>query len=348
MKQDKSKSIAILTTGDEVVSGDIMNKNASQIAKLLEENRFNVKTHMAVRDDKESVVQAIKWLINTHKVIITTGGLGPTLDDLTIDAISEATQMPISFNESAWEMVQDIHARLGFACPDNNKRLARFISSSILFEPINGTAHGSLMNTGDNIVIALPGPPKECMPMILKDVIPYLKEAKLDCGLYRTTIYLFAASESHIASLVEPLCLKHQLDFGFRTSFPFLELKVFTEEPNPKLDDILEAVDPWYIGSKVINYETLFMDYYLTHSKHFKFIVNDHAKHVLDWLPDWHMHNGENEINVQFNQETNMIETSFQGHKNAFTINKKFNNERILALVKAWLSMQWFNWLNLS
>ena len=348
MRQDISTSIALLATGDEVVSGDILNKNASHIAKLLDDNRFNVKTHLAVRDDKETVVQAIKWLMKSHKVIITTGGLGPTLDDLTIDAISEATQMPVIFNESAWEMVQDIYAQYGISCPDNNKRLARFIHGSKLFTPINGTAHGSLIATDHHIVIALPGPPKECMPMISRDVIPYLKEAKLNRGLYRTTFYLFAASESHVATLVEPLCIKHKLDFGFRTSFPYLEVKIFTNTPNPKLDDILEAVKPWYIGSKVARYEALFLEYYLAHSHQFKFIANDQARALLNWLPGWQTHQGDNEISVAYLEDTKIIQTSFKGNKAEFVINKNYTNERMLLLVKAWLSMQWVNWLNLS
>ena len=186
MNQIKNIDIALLATGDEVVSGDILNKNAFNIAKMLDNNRFQVKTHLAVRDSKISVVNAIKWLMKSHRVIITTGGLGPTLDDLTIDAIAEATQLPVVFNENAWEIVQSIYLKYGISCPDNNKRLARFLEGAALFPPVNGTAHGSIVDTGDNMIIALPGPPKECLPMVERDVIPLLKTKEFDQGLHRT------------------------------------------------------------------------------------------------------------------------------------------------------------------
>ena len=346
MKYDASKSIALLATGDEVVSGDILNKNASEIAKTLDDNRFYVKTHLAVRDDKETVVQAIKWLMKSHKVIITTGGLGPTLDDLTIDAISEATEIPVMFNDLAWGIVQSIYKKYGIPCPDNNKRLARFVTGAKLFTPVNGTAHRSLIETTENIIIALPGPPKECMPMIQRDVIPLLKEKKLNCSFYRTTFYLFAASESHIASLVEPLCIKHNLDFGFRTSFPYLEVKIFTENPNPRLEYIHDVVRPWYIGSKVIRYETLFLDYYLTHSEKFRFLISDESRDILNWLPDWERQQGDHEILISYIEESNIVQTSFNGQVKSFEVNKNYTNERMLLLIKSWLSMQWLNWLS--
>lgn len=348
MKSNVFESIALLTTGDEVVSGDISNRNATKIANELDSHRFCVKTHLAVRDDKETVVEALLWLMTSHKVIITTGGLGPTLDDLTIDAISEATQLPIEFNEHAWEMVQSIYEKYGISCTDNNKRLARFVRGARLLSPVNGTAHGSIIETVEHIMIALPGPPNECMPMIERDVIPFLKRAKLDCGLYRTTFYLFAASESHVANLVEPLCLEHNLEFGFRTSFPYLEVKVFTKEPNPNLHFILDAVKPWYIGSNVMRYEEVFLNYYLKHFNMFKFTVNDECSDFLNWLPGWSCQHGQNEITVSYNHNTRSIQTSFNGQQKSFVINKNYSGERMFLVIKAWLSMQWLTWLQLS
>lgn len=348
MKHDENHSIALLATGDEVVSGDIINRNASQIAKQLDDHRFYVKTHLAVRDDQKTVVHAIQWLMQSHKVIITTGGLGPTLDDLTIDAISEATQLPVEFNPDAWAMVQRIYKDYGISCPDNNKRLARFIKGSTLFKPVNGTAHGSLIQTDQHIIVALPGPPKECMPMVTRDLMPYLKTQALDNGLFRTTFYLFAASESHVASLVEPECQKNNLSFGFRTSFPYLEVKVFTKAPNPKLEGIQEKVSPWFIGFKAIKYEHIFFDYYLKQFDAFKFNTNEQAKPLLAWLPGWHKQQGSIELNVAYIDSEKTIEASYRGQKASFTLNKNYSHERICLLAKAWLSMQWIQWLKIS
>lgn len=348
MLNNENYSIALLATGDEVVSGDIINKNAGEIAKILDDNRFYVKTHLAVRDDKKTVANAINWLMQSHKVVITTGGLGPTLDDLTIDAISDATQLPIVFNESAWKLVQGIYQTYGISCPDNNKRLARFIEGAKLFSPVKGTAHGSLIETDNHVIIALPGPPKECMPMVINDLVPYLKKQKLDKGLFRTTFYLFAASESHVASLVEPLCQKENIQFGFRTSFPYLEVKIFTEMPNPELSYIHDAVRPWYIGSNVIKYETIFFEHYLQACESFTFQTNKNAKTLLDWLPGWYKKNGSIEIQVAYLDDNKTIQTSYLNNKSSFTLNKNYSEERKLLLIKAWLSIQWVHWLNLS
>ncbi|MEE2769961.1 MAG: competence/damage-inducible protein A [Pseudomonadota bacterium] len=347
MNQIKNIDIALLATGDEVVSGDILNKNAFNIAKILDNNRFQVKTHLAVRDSKISVVNAIKWLMKSHRVIITTGGLGPTLDDLTIDAIAEATQLPVVFNENAWEIVQSIYLKYGISCPENNKRLARFLEGAALFPPVNGTAHGSIVDTGDNMIIALPGPPKECLPMVERDVIPLLKTNEFDQGLHRTTFYLFAASESHVASIIEPICLKQNLVFGFRTSFPYLEVKVFTKDPNPELSDIHNAVKPWYIGSKPIRYETIFVNHYLKTFNTFKFIINNEMKDMIDWLPGWEEQHGKNEISIVYSKQAKTIQSKFKNHNASFTLDKNYSDERIKYLIKAWLCMQWSHWLNL-
>lgn len=347
MKNHENYSIALLATGDEVVSGDIINRNSSHIAKKLDDHRFYVKTHLAVRDDQKTVVEAIQWLMQSHKVIITTGGLGPTLDDLTIDSISEATQLPVEFNPDAWAMVQRIYKDYGISCPDNNKRLARFIKGSTLFKPVKGTAHGSLIQTDQHIIVALPGPPKECMPMVTRDLVPFLKTQALDNGLFRTTFYLFAASESHVASLVEPECQKNNLSFGFRTSFPYLEVKVFTKEPNPSLDTIQAKVSPWFVGFRAIKYEHIFFNHYLEHLDEFNFTVNEQAKPMLAWLPGWHKQQGAIGLQVVYHESKKTIETSYLGQKASYTLNKNYSKERVNILAKAWLSMQWIQWLQI-
>lgn len=346
MQGSDNISIALLTTGDEVVSGDILNKNASEISRALENNRFVVNTHLSVRDDVNAISSGLSWLLKSHKVVITTGGLGPTQDDMTIDAVAMSTKMPVIFNQDAWEFVQGIYEKNGIHCPENNKRLARFIQGSIFFKPVHGTAHGSLFHYQEHTIIILPGPTKECLPIINRDVIPALQKLKLNQGYYRTTLYLFQASESHVATEIEPICKKLNISLGFRSSYPYLEIKLFTKESEPDLEAIKLAVKPWLIGYEPIRYEVDFKEHWMMHADQFQFSVNLQAKSYLNWLPGWEKQSGNKKIEVSVNKSQNLVTTVMNGKTENLTYNPNQSEIRHVALIQAWLSMQWLKHLN--
>lgn len=340
--------IGLLSTGDEVVSGDILNKNAQAIASVLEHNRFIVKSHLAVRDDINYLVESIQWLLSNHKVIITTGGLGPTLDDLTIDAVSTAIDQPVEFIDKVWTTVQDIHKGYGITCPDNNKRLARFVKDSKLLSPINGTAHGSIINYKDKIIIILPGPPKECMPMLERDVISYLTKKNFNQGPFRKTFFLFAASESHIASFVEPLCTERGLQIGFRASFPYLEIKIFTQNEHEDLSFISELVTPWYLGDKPKRYETIFLDHWSSHNDEYQVIAENQSANILSWLPNWDKTSGKNQLYVFYDDEKKVVQTKYNDEQATYTLEKNYPQDRLIRIVQIWLCIQWTQWMHLD
>ena len=120
-------SVALLATGDEICNGDIINSNSQEIAQRLFNQGIHVKTHMTVSDNLTDLETAMQFLLQDHHALIITGGLGPTSDDLTREALSHVLQRPLIFDEPTWHAIVARLNRFGFHTPpESNKQQALF------------------------------------------------------------------------------------------------------------------------------------------------------------------------------------------------------------------------------
>ncbi len=166
----------IICIGDEVLCGDVLNSNGTFFAKELTEIGIEVVKHVVVSDDEDMVEGAFYDAVNISDIIITTGGLGPTLDDMTKEAIAKVTNRPLEENEEARKHVENYFIRKGkdYVLTPNNYRQALFPKGAKILDNDRGIAPGALLEIKDKIIIMLPGPPRENTNMYYKHIKDYL------------------------------------------------------------------------------------------------------------------------------------------------------------------------------
>lgn len=185
----------ILSVGTEILFGSIINTNAVYLSRQMNEIGVDVMYHMTVGDNPHRLKDMILHAFEDCDLIITTGGLGPTQDDLTKEMIAEAFQEPIVTFPEQRALLEARFARYKRPMTENNLKQADFPKSAVILPNPNGTAPGFRLEKGGKIIISMPGPPREMKPMFEKEVRPYL-ESRSDGVLVQRTIRVFELGES--------------------------------------------------------------------------------------------------------------------------------------------------------
>lgn len=176
----------ILCIGTELLHGDIINSNAAYISKCLAKIGIDVHYHSVVGDNPKRMKAAFDLAFSRANIVICTGGLGPTKDDITKDIISEYFNLPMEFDAKSLEHLKMRYSRFNKEMPENNLRQTYFPKGSVILTNNNGTANAcivdvetnehSIMNFNRKIGVLLPGPPREMMPLMDEQVMPYLSK----------------------------------------------------------------------------------------------------------------------------------------------------------------------------
>jgi nicotinamide-nucleotide amidase len=178
----------IVTTGTEILLGDIVDTNAAWIAQQLREAGVNLYYKTTVGDNEPRVRSVIAQSMQRCDAIIVTGGLGPTVDDITRQAIANATGRTLVLHEGALETLKQRFERFGSQLTENNIQQAFVPQDSILIENPIGTAPGFIVETERCAVIALPGVPREMKRLMADTVLPYLRRKAGETGIIRRRI----------------------------------------------------------------------------------------------------------------------------------------------------------------
>lgn len=210
--------VSILSVGTEVVLGDQIDANAAWVSQRLRELGVEVRHHLAVGDDHAAMCDALRFLVDRSDAVIVGGGLGPTPDDVTREAIAEVAGVPLESREDLEEAIVQRFASRGWRMPPSNLRQARVPRGAVAFEPL-GTAPGFRVDVGDTVVYALPGVPWEHQGMYDRDVVPDLL-SRTDAGASVTrAIRISGMGESTVAELVAPLVQDHAADEDLAISY---------------------------------------------------------------------------------------------------------------------------------
>jgi len=166
----------IVTIGSELLHGTIIDTNASYIARTLNSIGLNIAFHTTVGDiytqTKDILFQALK----RNDLIITTGGIGPTEDDLTREVIADLVGVPLVFKKDLMDQIVSIFKRVGYSMPENNRKQAFIPDGATPIPNEMGTAPGFIIEKDSKLIVALPGVPKELGYLLTKKVVPYLKK----------------------------------------------------------------------------------------------------------------------------------------------------------------------------
>ena len=185
----------ILAVGTEILLGDILNSNAQYLSKELANLGLDVYYHEVVGDNKERILEALKKSFNRSDIIITTGGLGPTKDDMTKELVAEFLGMDMCLHEESLKKIKEYFKKMGRDCVKSNEKQAYFPKEAIILNNDNGTAPGAIFEKNNKAIIVLPGPPKEMKPMFQNGVRKYLEKLTGDT-IVSEVLRVFGIGES--------------------------------------------------------------------------------------------------------------------------------------------------------
>ena len=192
----KSYDTEIISVGTELLLGHVTNTDSRDISRMLSDIGINVRFHTVVGDNPGRLRECVEIAKSRADIIITTGGLGPTCDDLTKQILAEAFGLKLEMNESERETIYD-YIQLGRILTDNNYSQAMLPEGCTVFHNDCGTAPGCAFEKDGKVVVMLPGPPKECTAMFRKSAVPYLR--KFSDGLIVShSLRIFGLAESTV------------------------------------------------------------------------------------------------------------------------------------------------------
>ena len=199
----------ILAVGTELLMGQIVNTNAQYISERLNSIGVNVYFHSVVGDNPKRLENSIKLALERSDLVVITGGLGPTKDDITKEKVAEVFNRKMVLHEESLKRIKDYFIKLGREMTDNNAKQAYFPEDSIIIENNKGTAPGCIIESENKVVIILPGPPREMQPMFDESVVPYLQK---NSGYKIVSKYLriFGIGESTLEEMIMDLVDKQE------------------------------------------------------------------------------------------------------------------------------------------
>jgi nicotinamide-nucleotide amidase len=192
----------IICVGTELLLGDILNTNAQYLSRRLADLGVSVYYQTVVGDNENRLIQAINYAKNRSDLIILSGGLGPTSDDITKETVAKALGLPLNMNKDQEKKLKKFFAYRDIPMSNNNLKQAFIPEGAIILNNNNGTAPGVLIESCEKIFIILPGPPNELIPMFEESVVPYIKKSSKDC-IVSKTLKLIGIGESTAAELVQ-------------------------------------------------------------------------------------------------------------------------------------------------
>lgn len=194
---------AILSVGTELLFGQITNTNSVFLSRQLNDLGIDVMYHYTVGDNPERLAEMIRQAFLDCDLIITTGGLGPTQDDLTKEIAAEVLHDQLMLHQDVLDGIEDYFKNVNRVMTENNKKQAYLPSRAVVFDNDAGTAPGFALEEDGKIIICLPGPPREMTRMFDRRVKPYL-EQKTEHVIFYRMIRTFGIGESMLETELLP------------------------------------------------------------------------------------------------------------------------------------------------
>ena len=197
----------IISVGTELLLGQIVDTNAAYLSQILPEFGINLHYRMTVGDNETRLAEALELALSRSDIVFTIGGLGPTQDDLTKETVARVVGDEMIVHEESAQALRDFFGRMGVEMPESNLKQAMIPRRGKVFSNPNGTAPGAAFETDSKVVIVLPGPPREFIPMVNERVTPYLRQrAGKEAGLIKSRLLKVAGlGESSVEDRIKHL-----------------------------------------------------------------------------------------------------------------------------------------------
>jgi len=236
----------IISTGDELTTGRTVDTNANFLADQLVGIGVDVVGMLVVGDYPERIAWAWREALSQADVILSTGGLGPTADDLTTEIVARVAGVGVRLEPAVADRIRQMFAAMGRTMPENNLKQALFPAGATIIPNGLGTAPGFRLAFatahGPCHGIVLPGVPREMKQMLAEVVLPWLRAARGSVDEYRShTFQTFGISESALDELVAGALDPAAARLAFRAAFPQISLRVTVQGPPAEVDGRLTA-----------------------------------------------------------------------------------------------------------
>jgi nicotinamide-nucleotide amidase len=223
--------VATLSIGDELLLGEILDSNAAHSAAQLYLRGIRVHRHMTVGDLEKEIGEAVLSLAGISDAVIVTGGLGPTIDDITAKAVAKAMGRRLVLNEEALAHVRSVAGKLGTGVHPLNEKQALFPAASALIPNPSGTACGFHLVHNNCALFFLPGVPAEMARMLDETIIPLMEEMREEKRFFKTRVLkIFGLSEAEVDDALQGSLLPEAgVTIAFSVDFPEVHVKLRAE-----------------------------------------------------------------------------------------------------------------------
>jgi nicotinamide-nucleotide amidase len=231
---------AVLSIGTELTRGELVNSNAAWIAAALTDLGFEVLEHDVVDDDQDRIKGALLRLAQVAKVIVCTGGLGPTTDDVTTQAVASALGVELVRDEESLAHIRRRIERLGRTVSPSNAKQSDFPAGCVVLPNPVGTAPGFEVHVQSAIAYFMPGVPHEMKQMFEEQVVPRIRELSTH-DLYQLRFRTFGLPESVVGERLAGVEAAYPgVTLGYRAHFPEIEVKVLARATESSARDLAE------------------------------------------------------------------------------------------------------------
>jgi nicotinamide-nucleotide amidase len=245
---------AVLSIGSELLLGDLTDTNAGWISRRLRALGVEVVHHLAVRDEVDELVETVRWLAPRVHVIVCGGGLGPTSDDRTREALAAAAGVKLEHRDDLEEQLIQRFASMGRRMAPQNLRQASIPAGATVLEPV-GTAPGFALTLTDPApvrIYALPGVPWELQELFTRDVEPEIAALAGPRATVTRVIHVIGMGESDVAQLIEPIVESHeeatlsflarQHEIQVRLTISATDAESARRDAQPLVDEVVDAL----------------------------------------------------------------------------------------------------------
>ncbi|TNH80304.1 CinA family nicotinamide mononucleotide deamidase-related protein [Aeromonas sobria] len=247
--------IEIISTGDEIVTGLVVDTNAAWLSALLLEQGWQVRRRLTVGDNLADLKTVLQESASRAEVVLVCGGLGPTADDLTAQAAAEAFEQPLTLFPEWLATITARYASRGRPMAQSNAKQAWLPQGCEILDNPVGTACGFVVQSGQSQLFFTPGVPFEFKQMVREQILPRLKQlagAKIDTELRR--FYTFGVSESALSDMLDAAPWPTGIELGYRSAMPLIELKLIghgasAADMESAESRLLNTIRPWLVGS---------------------------------------------------------------------------------------------------
>lgn len=255
--------IEIINIGDELLIGQVINSNAAKMGKYLLNGGFTTRRMITISDNKEDIIASINQRLPETKVLIFSGGLGPTRDDLTKKVLTEFFNTELVFCQEAYDDIVELFKHRNFKVTETNQEQSYLPKDCITLPNKLGTARGMWFEKDDLIVISLPGVPFEMEYLMENEVMPRLIKRFNTQPIYYRTIMTIGLGESFISDIIKDweLALPANMHLAYLPQYGSVRLRLDCANNNPKesqrqLNEEIEKVIP-LISEYIYGYDEI-------------------------------------------------------------------------------------------